>query len=77
MTHPHLPTDVPDPQPGDFDDELTQLDPGQVHRSPGNPSASLALRLTVEGADADKLRRMAHDRGQRPSEVVADLLRSA
>lgn len=77
MADERLPTNAPDPEPGDFDEELAALVPEQVHRSPGDPDARLSLRLTVEGDDADKLRRMAHARGQRPSEVVAHLLRSA
>lgn len=77
MTDEHLPTNASEPEPGDFDEELAEIASDQVHRSPGHPAARLSLRLTVEGDNADKLRRLAHARGQRPSEVVADLLRSA
>lgn len=76
MTHERLPTNAPDPEPG-FDAELTELAPEDVYRSSGNDDASLSLRLTVEGESADKLRRIAQARGQRPSDVIADLLRSA
>ena len=72
-----LPTNAPDPEPGDFDAELADVDTRNVHRSPGNPDARLSLGVTVHGDDADKLRQIAHTRGQRPSDVVADLLRSA
>jgi len=77
MTERQLPTNAPDPEPGDLDAELAQLAPEDVTEHPGDPSARLVLHLTLEGDDADTLRRIAHDRGQRPSEVVADLLRSA
>lgn len=76
MTERHLPTDAPDPQPGDFDAELARLGPDDVTDRPGDPAARLSLQITLEGDDADALRRVAHERGQRPSEVVADLPRS-
>lgn len=66
-----------DPQPGDFDDELKELPEASMTRSPGHPDARLLLQVTIAGAEADKLRRLAEVRGQRPSDVVADLLRSA
>jgi hypothetical protein len=72
-----LPTNAPDPEPGDFDAEFAEIDPRAVDRSPGNPEARLSLAVTVHGDEADKLRQIAHSRGQRPSDVVADLLRSA
>jgi hypothetical protein len=77
MSERQLPTDAPDPEPGDFDADLAHLSSDDVIEYPGNPVARLALHLTLEGDDADTLRRIAHDRGQRPSEVVADLLRTA
>jgi hypothetical protein len=76
MSERQLPTNAPDPEPGDFDAELAQLPFEDVARFPGDPAARLALHLTLEGDDADTLRRIAHDRGQRPSDVVADLLRT-
>jgi hypothetical protein len=77
MSERRLPTDAPDPQPGDFDEELSQLGPEDVTFSPGDPTARLSLQVTLEGDDADTLRRIARARGQRPSDVVADMLRSA
>ena len=77
MTERHLPTDAPDPQPGDFDAELARLDPSEVTERPGDRTARPSLQITLDGDDADALRRVAHARGQRPSEVVADLLRTA
>jgi len=76
MTKRQLLTNAPDPEPGDFDAELARLSPEDVIEHAGDPSARLVLHLTLEGDDAETLRRIAHDRGQRPSEVVADLLRS-
>lgn len=72
-----LPTNAPDPEPGDFDAELSDIDSANVRRFAGDPDAGLSIHLTVDGDDADKLRQIAHARGQRPSDVVADLLRSA
>ena len=67
----------PDPQPGDFDAELAALDPSEVHISEGNPSARLSFQVTVAGDDATRLERLARARGERPGEVVAELLRAA
>ena len=69
--------DARDPLPGDFDAELTRIDATEVVRLPGDANARLSLRVTVEGDDAAKLRDIAQARGQRPSEVIAELLRSA
>lgn len=77
MTDRQLPTHAPDPQPGDFDAELAQRSRDDVIQRPGDPAARLSLHLTLEGDDADALRRLAHARGKQPIEVVADLLRSA
>lgn len=67
----------PDPQPGDFDAELTAIDPRYVEVHVGNPDAKLTIVLGVEDEDAERLQRLAARRHQRPAEVVADLLRSA
>jgi hypothetical protein len=67
----------PDPQPGDFDAELAELDPGAVEHHEGDPSASLRIVVSVEGEDASRLARIAEARGQNPSDVVAELLRDA
>ena len=67
----------PDPQPGDFDAELAALDPSEVHISEGNPNARLSFQVTVAGDDATRLERLARARGERPGEVVAELLRAA
>lgn len=66
-----------DPQPGDFDAELTTLDPNSVEMHEGNPDAKLTFSVSVEGEDAKRLERIAAARGQKPGDVVADLLRDA
>jgi hypothetical protein len=72
-----LPANAPDPEPGDFDAELPALDPTEVHVSEGNPDARLSIQVTEAGDDANRLKRIARARGERPGEVVAELLRAA
>jgi hypothetical protein len=67
----------PDPQPGDFDADLEQIDPRYVEAHEGNPNAKLTIVVGVEDEDALRLQRLAAARGQRPAEVVSSLLRSA
>ncbi len=67
----------PDPQPGDLDAELEVLDEGSFEYHEGDPSASFGLMLVVEGEDASRLARIAESRGQKPSQVLAELLRDA
>jgi len=67
----------PDPQPGDLDAELELLDESAFAYHEGDPSASFGLMLVVEGEDASRLARIAEARGQKPSQVLADLLRDA
>jgi len=67
----------PDPQPGDFDAELALLDASAIEHHEGDPSATLRIVVSVEGEDASRLARIAEERGQKPSDVVAELLRDA
>jgi hypothetical protein len=67
----------PDPQPGDFDADLTELDPRLVERHDGDPSARVIVSVGVEGEDAERLERLAEARGKSAAAVVADLLRNA
>ena len=67
----------PDPQPGDLDAELALLDESAFEYREGDPSATLRIVVSIEGADASRLARIAETRGQKPSDVVADLLRDA
>ncbi len=67
----------PDPQPSDFDADLTAIDPRYVEAHRGNPDAKLTIVVGVEDEAAERLQQLAAHRHQRPAEVVADLLRSA
>jgi hypothetical protein len=77
MKMTHDPWTGPDPQPGDFDADLTAVDPRYVEAYVGNPDAKLTIVVGVEDEDAERLQQLAARRHQRPAEVVADLLRSA
>jgi hypothetical protein len=66
-----------DPQPGDFDQDLATIDPRYIARHRGDHDAKVRVLLTVEGEDARRLQRIAAARGQKPTELVADLLRAA
>lgn len=67
----------PDPQPGDFDADLAVLGPDDVQVYEGDPNARLTVLVGVKGEDAERLKRIAKERGQRVDEVVTDLLRNA
>ena len=73
----HDPWTDPDPQPGDFDADLTTIDPRYVEAHVGHPSAKLTIVVGIENEDAERLQQLAARRKQRPGEVIADLLRSA
>ena len=67
----------PDPQPGDFDADLADIDPRFVEVHAGNPDAKLSLLISVEGEDVARLERIAQARGKTPGDVVAELVRDA
>ena len=67
----------PDPQPGDFDADLAEIDPRYVEAHQGNPEAKLTIVVGIEDEDAERLQRLATARGQRPGDVISSLLRSA
>lgn len=67
----------PDPQPGDFDDDLAAIDPRYVEAHQGNPNAKLTIVVGIEDEDAERLQQLAAARGQRPRDVISSLLRSA
>jgi hypothetical protein len=77
MNMAHDPWTDPDPQPGNFEADLTAVDPRYVEAHVGNPDAKLTIVVGVEDEDAERLQQLATRRHQRPGEVVADLLRSA
>jgi hypothetical protein len=66
-----------DPQPGDFDRELDDLDPRLIERLAPNPDATVRIVVDLEGEDAERLERIAIARGEKPREVISDLLRGA
>lgn len=67
----------PDPQPGDFDEELARLDPRYVELHEGDPEAKLIVLVEVEGEDARRLERLSEARGKTAADLVAELLRDA
>jgi hypothetical protein len=67
----------PDPQPGDFDDELDAIDPRDLHLVEAGSGGKVTIVVSVEGEDAQRLERIATERGQGIDQVVADLVRNA
>lgn len=67
----------PDPQPGDFDQELAALDPREIQVVEAGSDAKVTLVVSLEGEDASRLERLASERGQGVDEVVAELVRNA
>ena len=72
-----LSTDAPDPQPGDFDAELETLSDEDLEFVEAGSDLAISIEVLVEGEDAKRLAKIASERGQRPGEVVAALVRSA
>lgn len=66
-----------DPQPGDFDAELAELDATDVTYVEADPSRQLVVQVAVPADEAATLERLARERGQAPSELAASLIRSA
>jgi len=67
----------PDPQPGDFDNELDAIDPRDVQVVEAGSGGKVTIVVSVEGEDARRLERIATERGQGVDQVVADLIRNA
>ncbi len=67
----------PNPQPGDFDDELAAIDPRDVQVVEAGSGSHVTLVVSVEGEDAKRLEQIAAERGKGVEEVVADLVRNA
>ena len=63
-----------DPQPGDFDAVLADVDSEHLG---GDRDAVLRVLVSVEGEDASRLERMAQVSGKSPHDIVAELLREA
>jgi hypothetical protein len=66
-----------DPSPGDFDEELGNLDPADMQMVQPSRQRQLSVQFTLEGDDAVALQRIADDQGERPGEVVRSLIRAA
>ena len=64
-----------DPEPGDLDAELAAIDPRDVQVVEPGAGTKVTIVVRVEGNDAIRLEQLAAARRQRPSEVVAALLR--
>ena len=67
----------PDPLPGDFNEELGNLDPADVQAVESSHERHLSVQFTLEGDDAVALQRIADDQGEKPGEVVRSLIRAA
>ena len=67
----------PDPQPGDFDEELAAIDLRDLQVVEAGSGAKVRIVVSVEGEEAKRLEQIASERGQGVDEVVADLVRHA
>ena len=67
-----LPSNIPDPQPGDFTPSWRRS-PRRTWSSSGWLRRRDLIEVLVEGEDARRLAGIASERGQRPGEVVAEL----
>jgi hypothetical protein len=72
---PKDPWTDPDPQPGDFDEFVSTMDPRDIQVHEGNPSSKLTIVVNVQGEDASLLQRIATEREQGMDEVISDLVR--
>jgi hypothetical protein len=76
MTSESAWTDL-EPQPGDFDADLATIDSRFLEAHQGDPNAKARIVLSIEGEDAERLQRISAARGEKPTEVIAELLRDA
>ena len=67
----------PDPERGDFDADLATIDPRLVEMHRGDPNAKVRIVVSIEGEDARRLQRLSAARGEKPTELIAELLRDA
>jgi hypothetical protein len=72
-----LPTNAPDPEPGDFDAELETMSDADLVFVEAGSGVEISIEVLVEGEDAKRLSKIANERGQLPGEVVAELVRKA
>jgi hypothetical protein len=73
---PKDPWTDPDPQPGDFDEYVSTMDPRDVQIVEAGSGAKVTIVVDVRGEDAKRLQRIATERGQDINEVISDLLRA-
>jgi hypothetical protein len=66
-----------EPQPGGFDADLATIDPRFVEAHRGDPNAKVRIVLSIEGEDAQRLQRISAERGEKPTDVITELLRDA
>lgn len=66
-----------DPQAGDFDADLAQIDSRFLEAHEGKPEAKLRVLVSVEGEHVARLKRLAEARASKPGDRVADLVRAA
>lgn len=67
----------PDPLPGDFDEELADVDPADIQSVEPSHERRLVVQFTLDGDDAAALQKIADDQGEKPGEVVRSLIRAA
>ena len=72
-----LPTNAPDPEPGDFDAELETISDADLEFVEAGSGLRISVQVLVEGDDAKRLTRIASEQGKRPGEVVAERVRNA
>jgi hypothetical protein len=77
MSGSHWDIGGPEPQPGDFDEDLEKIKPEDIQVLEASPERSLALQVIVRGHAMDALVRVADARGQSIDVVVADLVLAA
>lgn len=66
-----------DPQPGDLDDILDDLDPELIEHHPGNPNVSVRMVVELDEEATKRVERISAKRGEGADKVIADLLRDA
>jgi len=67
----------PDPEPGDFDDELLSIDAQDVEIVASSEDRRLVVQVTLAGDDAERLARIARSEGRPAGVVVRSLIRDA
>jgi hypothetical protein len=66
-----------DPEPGDFDADMADIDPDLVAFRDGYSSTTFRVLVSVEDDDSRRLGRIAEARGKSPHDVIAELRRNA